>query len=197
MAGKLFLLNRSLNPHAPNLELTDGEFLVGRSSECHFLIPDISVSRRHAQITIAKGVVTVRDLDSANGTRLNGKAIRAAQVVAGQRLQFGQVGFLVSARKTVEIGPDSTEDTARHVELDGQAKTRPEVIRSRLSPAQTRVLDRLLEGLSEKAIAKALRISKHTVHTHVHDIYRICRVHSRPELLALFVVRGDERDFGG
>ncbi len=45
----------------------------------------------------------------------------------------------------------------------------------------------LLEGLSEKEIAYKLGLSRHTVHSHVKDIYELAGVNSRAELLARFV----------
>ena len=63
----------------------------------------------------------------------------------------------------------------------------PESVASQLTRAQCRVLMRLLDGLSEKDTAEALKISPHTVHNHVRDIYSILNVHSRGELLALLL----------
>ena len=53
-----------------------------------------------------------------------------------------------------------------------------------LSEAQQRVFDELLSGLPEKAIARRLRLSTHTVHNHIRAIFRHYEVHSRAELLA-------------
>jgi DNA-binding CsgD family transcriptional regulator len=53
-----------------------------------------------------------------------------------------------------------------------------------LSPAQRRVLAALLEGNSEKDVAARLKLSPHTIHNHVREIYARFGVHSRPELMA-------------
>ena len=52
-----------------------------------------------------------------------------------------------------------------------------------LSPAQMRVYDRLLQGMSIKEIAASLNIAKTTVSTHVACIYRIACVGSQRELM--------------
>ncbi len=52
--------------------------VIGRSSiDCEFLIDDPSVSRRHAEILIEQEGVFIRDLNSSNGTRINGQRILA------------------------------------------------------------------------------------------------------------------------
>lgn len=53
-----------------------------------------------------------------------------------------------------------------------------------LTPRQQETLTLLLQGLPDKQIARQLRISIHTVHDHVKEIYRRLEVTSRPELLA-------------
>jgi len=57
--------------------------------------------------------------------------------------------------------------------------------RDTLSPRARDTLDQLLSGASEKEAAARLRISPHTVHDYVKQIYRAYRVASRAELLAL------------
>jgi hypothetical protein len=52
-----------------------GEFVIGRSTECHLAIDDASVSRRHARIRIDPSGVTVADLGSRNGVHVNGLRI--------------------------------------------------------------------------------------------------------------------------
>ncbi len=58
-----------------------------------------------------------------------------------------------------------------------------------MSDREREVLARLLEGDSEKEAGLILKISRHTVHDHVKQIYRRLKVSSRGELLALFVNR--------
>jgi DNA-binding CsgD family transcriptional regulator len=65
-----------------------------------------------------------------------------------------------------------------------------------LSLGQRRVFDQLLAGLSEKQVAGNLQLSRHTVHAHVRDIYRLLGVRSRSELLARFLRPDVEREPG-
>src|SRR6516164_6498564 len=55
-----------------SLPLTDGEHIAGRDPECSLVVDGTTVSRRHARITVLSGNVTVEDLESTNGTHVNG-----------------------------------------------------------------------------------------------------------------------------
>lgn len=59
--------------------------------------------------------------------------------------------------------------------------------RDTLTPRTAQVLERLLEGDSEKQVALLLGISRHTVHDHVKTIHKTFGVVSRGELLARFI----------
>ena len=62
---------------------------IGRSSRNDIILPDPTVSKRHALVGRVKGQTVVKDLDSRNGTFLNGKAIRKAGLYSGDALQVG------------------------------------------------------------------------------------------------------------
>lgn len=73
-----------------NLELTPGEFLIGRSAECQLSLDDPLVSRKHAMLAVSADDVTVRDLGSRNGVLINGKRIQgAANVADGDKITIG------------------------------------------------------------------------------------------------------------
>jgi DNA-binding NarL/FixJ family response regulator len=65
------------------------------------------------------------------------------------------------------------------------AAGRPDLTGS-VSPAQRRVLEGLLGGLTEPQIAERLGRSRHTVHDHTRAIYSALGVNSRVQLVLLF-----------
>ena len=68
--------------------------VVGRdSASCDLSIPDPTISRRHAFITLSQAGWMVSDLGSTNGTWLDGQPIhdKAVQLRPGQSLIFGKV----------------------------------------------------------------------------------------------------------
>jgi FHA domain-containing protein/uncharacterized protein DUF1707 len=62
---------------------------VGRSPECDVVVGELTVSRFHAELRHGGGAWSVRDLESTNGTWLNGHPVREAQVAAGDVLRLG------------------------------------------------------------------------------------------------------------
>ena len=63
------------NGPSERFALRAGQGVVGRSSECDLILPDVILSRRHAELVRAAEGWAVRDLGSLNGTRLNGVRI--------------------------------------------------------------------------------------------------------------------------
>lgn len=68
---------------------------IGRSGDCHLVLDDASVSRRHATAVVTpEGFLAVQDLVSANGTWLqrNGRWIRVRRAILGMRdrIRFGE-----------------------------------------------------------------------------------------------------------
>src|SRR5438874_13759691 len=59
-----------------------------------------------------------------------------------------------------------------------------------LSPRMRQTLDGLMLGDSEKQIAGKLRVSPHTVHVYVKQLYKRFNANSRGELMARFVRGG-------
>lgn len=71
--------------------LNKSPFDVGRAENNDFVILDANVSRNHSRFICDATGWTVIDLDSTNGTSLNGKAINTAPVEDGDHLLFGNV----------------------------------------------------------------------------------------------------------
>lgn len=89
------LVIQSDNGSKEVIRLRSGLNRLGRSSVNDFMIPDPSVSRLHCEIEVKEEGLFVRDLDSSNGTFVDGSAITYGQLVAGQTLQLGEVCMLV------------------------------------------------------------------------------------------------------
>jgi hypothetical protein len=70
------------------VELTS-ELVVGRGREAMVRLAQRGVSRLHARFTLLDGEVSVVDLESSNGTFLNGQRITMAMLDAGDRIRFG------------------------------------------------------------------------------------------------------------
>jgi pSer/pThr/pTyr-binding forkhead associated (FHA) protein len=69
--------------------------VIGRRHSCDLCIPLMSVSRRHCQLNSDDGVLKIRDLNSRNGTYLNGKRIKEAVIQAGDSIKIGPLTFVL------------------------------------------------------------------------------------------------------
>ncbi len=87
------------NRHA----LTAKTLIIGRETNCDIVIPDNSVSRRHASLElIADGGFFVRDLNSTNGTFLNDARVEGARLEDGDYLHIGNRFFRFLMGNNVE-----------------------------------------------------------------------------------------------
>ncbi|MCZ7585555.1 MAG: FHA domain-containing protein [Deltaproteobacteria bacterium] len=75
--------------------------MIGRSSECDIRLSDASVSRRHARVFLDYGDPAVEDLNTPNGTLVNGQRIQGTT-----RLKAGDLIQIASERvRVVEVSP--------------------------------------------------------------------------------------------
>ncbi len=72
-------------------ELSESTITIGRVSDNTIQIDHASVSSHHAELIEADGEYRLKDLDSTNGTRLNGERVTEENLRAGDRIRFGQV----------------------------------------------------------------------------------------------------------
>ncbi|MHB1425867.1 MAG: FHA domain-containing protein [Gemmataceae bacterium] len=85
-------------------EVRSSEATLGRAQGCTVRIPSAEVSRQHCRLRIENGVVTVEDLESANGTFINNERVRDVEIVhPGDLLSVGPVTFVVE----YELSPNA------------------------------------------------------------------------------------------
>jgi pSer/pThr/pTyr-binding forkhead associated (FHA) protein len=77
--------------------------LVGRDALCDIVIPDRQVSRHHTRLTPTDKGILIEDLDSKNGTHVNGR-----QLVEGALLQDGDSIEIALAQKFIFLNSDAT-----------------------------------------------------------------------------------------
>jgi pSer/pThr/pTyr-binding forkhead associated (FHA) protein len=78
------------------LQPCETDLVLGRHRSCQRIYDDDSVSRRHASIRLTGYGLRVHDLDSTNGTWLNGIRVEgSARVAQGDELRLGRVRLLL------------------------------------------------------------------------------------------------------
>lgn len=71
-----------------------GTFVIGRADGCHLRAKSDAISRRHCELVIEGGNVLVRDLQSRNGTFVNGERIKDdCPVNSGDTIAVGPLQF--------------------------------------------------------------------------------------------------------
>ena len=83
--------------------LRRGRFRIGRSGT-EIVIPDAELSREHAQLDVTDSAVTLLDLGSANGVRVDGKRIRVAVVSTDSLIQCGGSSLSLAFGGTLDPG---------------------------------------------------------------------------------------------
>jgi pSer/pThr/pTyr-binding forkhead associated (FHA) protein len=116
--------------------------VVGRAHGSAVRIPSVEVSRRHCRLRQVDGVVTVEDLDSVNGTFLNGRPVSGPQLLRpGDRLVVGPVTFIVEY--------DLSEEALERFEGSGVAEAIEEVLPAEEDEGAQPVNELTLETLSD------------------------------------------------
>ena len=89
------------------MDISESPVLVGRGPHCGMIIDDPSVSSSHAEVVRRDGTVFVKDLNSTNGTTVNGQAVSGEVALpAGGRVVFGTAAFTLQGSSLVEAPPE-------------------------------------------------------------------------------------------
>ncbi len=93
---------------------------IGRSSSNVIAIADLSLSRHHSAVRCVEGAYLLNDLESNNGTFVNGEPITEHRLVHGDRIAIGDSVFLFLLRETEEVTPavDSRISIGETIELN-------------------------------------------------------------------------------
>ncbi len=88
------------------LPLLKKTVIVGRRPECDVVVGARSVSGQHCRLDLVDGVWRVTDLDSHNGTGVNGRRCRSAQIQPGQVLHVARQRFQLEYTPAAGGGDD-------------------------------------------------------------------------------------------
>src|SRR5688572_29544191 len=113
---------------------------IGREEGNGLRLNDERVSRFHAKVQMEDGDIILTDLDSTNGTRVNGTAIQIRRLRAGDQVSIGRTMLLfgtmeeIAARRSVApVNSGGQVQTVRAEELAAHA--RPSAAASPAAPS--------------------------------------------------------------
>lgn len=84
-------------------ELGCDEVLIGRHASADIRLPDMSVSRYHAILTVAEGVWTIRDIGSKSGVYVNGNLIREVALHENDEIKLGNRRLVFRKRRSERV----------------------------------------------------------------------------------------------
>lgn len=158
---------------------------IGREEDNDIQLNDERVSRFHAKIQNDSGRMILTDLDSTNGTRVNGHPVRLRVLRPGDLIMMGRCVLLVGGQEelrnlhqrldeamgqaTIEFGADV--DPADLVEAFPHGRP---PLPGNLTPLQTAELADLIEYFRTELLA-VLRSPVEEIHSEEGDFLRIAR----------------------
>ena len=154
-----------------SIVLNVGPVVFGRGEAADVTVDNEGLSRLHAKFIVASdGAVQLVDLESTNGSFVNGESIAAVRLLEHDE---------------VLLGPD-LRASLRYVP-DGQD---PRGALGVLTDRQLHVACLVAEGLTSAEIAAQLGLSARTVDSHLGRIFRRLEVRGRAELTRLVTEAG-------
>lgn len=133
------------------IELSRFPFVIGRARECDYVLDTDGVSRQHLQINFDQRQLTVRDLESLNGTRLNGDPMLPNQIYllrAGDQLYIADTVLVFDDPATTsQLDIDQYLNVGLRVDVEqGTGYINDEILDPPLSPSQILLLQLLLRN---------------------------------------------------
>jgi serine phosphatase RsbU (regulator of sigma subunit) len=147
-------------------KLADGEYVIGRRSDCQIFVPDMRVSRQHARLWKDGEGWTLEDLGSNNGTFINGVRLQQATalrhddeiLIANNRIRVEAREHTPEARypegnavTIVDVGTTSSVIKSREDHQSGSGRL-PMVSSGLISVADQRairLIERKLDALTQ------------------------------------------------
>src|SRR5687767_14773278 len=122
-------------------------FTVGRGNDADLQLDHESVSRRHAVFSREADVLVIEDMQSRNGTFVNGQPITGrVRVAPGDRIAFGSCELVL--RRAGGPASFAAERGTAPIDPSAGAVTSPPL--ASLSPREREVFALLAEGIAQR-----------------------------------------------
>lgn len=178
----------SLVVHAPSgpivLPLEDAAVVIGRQAPSDIVVDDPSLSRQHARFLLTEDGLLVEDLESTNGTRVDGESIQKTLVRPGQVVEVGSVDISFHRRS-----PHSEPEAAPALETASPAMRQLDGWIARAAKVRSPVLVQGETGSGKERVAHAL----HTRGSRRTRPFKVINCAAIPDTLAEGLLFGHER----
>jgi pSer/pThr/pTyr-binding forkhead associated (FHA) protein len=85
--------------------------VIGRVKGVAVILPDRSVSREHARLFLRDDTLHLADMNSSNGTFVNGQKITLSPLRPGDEIRLGKVVLRLAPTKAAQAGPPKEEES--------------------------------------------------------------------------------------
>ncbi len=162
------------------VQLTKDRTTLGRRPYNDIVIDNLAVSGEHAVMQMSGGSVTIEDLNSTNGTYVNGKAVKKQQLANDDLIEIGKYKIRYVAEGSEAVSADQYEKTM--------------VINagSVVNPAGASVGNALIRVMSGSAAGRELPLVK-VVTTLGKPGVAVAAITRRPHAYVIAVVEGTVR----
>jgi signal transduction histidine kinase len=126
------------NDQGTRFELEGGDLRLGRDAASNIQLHDTEVSRRHAELRRSDHSYTIADLDSANGTFVNGQRVRQHVLQSGDQVQVGGTLLLYTGPSDE---PDEDLLSAISIAPTAPADDQSRIIRSLTQAEGSKIFD--------------------------------------------------------
>ncbi|MFP4566465.1 MAG: diguanylate cyclase [Spirochaetaceae bacterium] len=137
-------------------------YTIGRGRECEIQLPDISVSRRHARIIRETDGYIIEDLNSTNGTLVNGEPVTRRALKSGDQIRVGRLHLEFQNRE--DDATPATLDPGDTIVLEGE-------IARLVGEVNDPEIARRIAGLQEFVSRSKRRLSELTFRDHLTGLY--------------------------
>ncbi len=135
------------------IELDQRDFLIGRLQQSDLTLQHFTVSRRHCQLEKVNGSYVLTDLDSSNGTFVNGHQVERRELADGDQIEIGETTLYFSrSEEGVDALNGETDQEAPTNRLFKDVGEMPDEFKTNLhsSIAEGSVLQEAQKGTSQE-----------------------------------------------
>src|SRR5271167_2408006 len=112
--AKLVIQNQGMTGRA--CELHTDRTTIGRVEDNTFQIADTSISSHHCEVHLRGSDIFIRDLNSTNGTFINGNKIAESLLKPGEVLRLGEVELKLEMEAAAGASPSASSPAKKQVD---------------------------------------------------------------------------------
>src|SRR5258706_132927 len=164
-------------------KLGEGEYIIGRRSDCQIFVPDMRVSRQHARLWRDGEQWSLEDLGSNNGTYINGIKLQSAmQLKHDDEITIANNKIRVEATEPTSDAPKYPEgNVVTIVDVASQSLLRP---REETSSGRFPIISSGMISISDQ---KAIRLIERKLEALIHILHATASSDSGDALLEKLV----------